>query len=140
LPFQVKCLHGGAQWIPEQLTMIQSLNSCGANSIWEYSLLNPATTSSSSLTSSSKVSWSSSLSNSSSGYYCFLQQCNNVILIPVSYKSLSFKKCIQRNIKFKFNWVCYFLNGSSKHILKSPAQFPYINPESGINTDFISSP
>lgn len=38
---QVKCLKHGT-WIPEQLTMVQSLYSCGANSIWEYSLLNPA--------------------------------------------------------------------------------------------------
>lgn len=38
---QVKCLKHGV-WIPEQLTMVQSLYSCGANSIWEYSLLNPA--------------------------------------------------------------------------------------------------
>jgi len=37
----VKCLKHGT-WIPEQLTMVQSLYSCGANSIWEYSLLNPA--------------------------------------------------------------------------------------------------
>ena len=29
-------------WIPEQKTMVQSLYSCGANSIWEYSLLNPS--------------------------------------------------------------------------------------------------
>jgi len=36
----VKCLKHGS-WIPEQLTMVQSLYSCGANSIWEYSLLNP---------------------------------------------------------------------------------------------------
>ena len=47
--------------------MVQSLYSCGANSIWEYSLLNPAAMSTSSLTSSSKVSRSSSLSSSSSG-------------------------------------------------------------------------
>jgi len=39
----VKCLKHGT-WIPEQLTMVQSLYSCGANSIWEYSLLNPAST------------------------------------------------------------------------------------------------
>lgn len=57
-------MRGGAQWIPEQLTMVQSLYSCGANSIWEYSLLNPAAASSSALSSSSKVSRSSSLSNS----------------------------------------------------------------------------
>lgn len=48
----VKCLRpgprGGGNWIPEQLTMVQSLYSCGANSIWEYSLLNPAASSSSS--------------------------------------------------------------------------------------------
>jgi len=37
----VKCLKHGI-WIPEQLKMVQSLYSCGANSIWEYSLLNPA--------------------------------------------------------------------------------------------------
>lgn len=37
----VKCLKHG-HWIPEQLTMVQSLYSCGANSIWEYSLLNPS--------------------------------------------------------------------------------------------------
>jgi len=37
----VKCLNQG-NWIPEQLTMVQSLYSCGANSIWEYSLLNPS--------------------------------------------------------------------------------------------------
>lgn len=37
----VKCLRSGG-WIPEQLTMVQSLYSCGANSIWEYSLLNPS--------------------------------------------------------------------------------------------------
>ena len=37
----VKCVKGGS-WIPEQLSMVQSLYSCGANSIWEYSLLNPA--------------------------------------------------------------------------------------------------
>jgi len=37
----VKCLKHGT-WIPEQLTMVQSLYSCGANSIWEYSLLNPS--------------------------------------------------------------------------------------------------
>ena len=36
----VKCLKQGT-WIPEQLTMVQSIYSCGANSIWEYSLLNP---------------------------------------------------------------------------------------------------
>eukprot|EP00088_Acartia_fossae_P047899 TRINITY_DN5206_c0_g1_i3.p1 TRINITY_DN5206_c0_g1~~TRINITY_DN5206_c0_g1_i3.p1 ORF type:complete len:797 (-),score=157.50 TRINITY_DN5206_c0_g1_i3:147-2498(-) len=36
----VKSLKHGT-WIPEQLTMVQSLYSCGANSIWEYSLLNP---------------------------------------------------------------------------------------------------
>jgi len=36
----VKSLKNG-MWIPEQLTMVQSLYSCGANSIWEYSLLNP---------------------------------------------------------------------------------------------------
>jgi len=36
----VKCLNQGS-WIPEQLRMVQSLYSCGANSIWEYSLLNP---------------------------------------------------------------------------------------------------
>ena len=47
--------------------MVQSLYSCGANSIWEYSLLNPAAAASSALSSSSKVSRSSSLSNSSSG-------------------------------------------------------------------------
>ena len=30
-------------WVPvSQLTMVQSLYSCGANSIWEYSLLNPS--------------------------------------------------------------------------------------------------
>jgi len=37
----VKCLKQG-HWIPEQLTMVQSLYSCGANSIWEYGLLNPS--------------------------------------------------------------------------------------------------
>jgi len=37
----VKCLNQG-KWIPEQLSMVQQLYSCGANSIWEYSLLNPA--------------------------------------------------------------------------------------------------
>ncbi len=43
-------------WVPEQLTMVQSLYSCGANSIWEYSLLNPSVThSSSSKGSSSSV-------------------------------------------------------------------------------------
>ncbi len=41
----VKCLRQ-TNWIPEQLTMVQSLYSCGANSIWEYSLLNPAASSS----------------------------------------------------------------------------------------------
>ena len=39
----VKCLNQGS-WIPEQLRMVQSLYSCGANSIWEYSLLNPTST------------------------------------------------------------------------------------------------
>ena len=41
---QIKCAKAGsgAVWVPEQLTMVQSLFSCGANSIWEYSLLNPA--------------------------------------------------------------------------------------------------
>ena len=38
-------------WVPEQLTMVQSLFSCGANSIWEYSLLNPSESESSSSTS-----------------------------------------------------------------------------------------
>jgi G protein-coupled receptor kinase interacting protein 2 len=40
----IKCAKtgSGAVWIPEQLTMVHSLFSCGANSIWEYSLLNPA--------------------------------------------------------------------------------------------------
>ena len=40
---QIKCAKSncGAVWVPEQLTMVQSLFSCGANSIWEYSLLNP---------------------------------------------------------------------------------------------------
>ena len=37
----VKSLHRGSLWIPEQLAMVQSLFSAGANSIWEYSLLNP---------------------------------------------------------------------------------------------------
>lgn len=41
---QIKCAKSGsgALWIPEQLTMVHSLFSCGSNSIWEYSLLNPA--------------------------------------------------------------------------------------------------
>lgn len=41
---QIKCAKSGsgASWVPEQLTMVHSLFSCGANSIWEYSLLNPA--------------------------------------------------------------------------------------------------
>ncbi len=41
---QIKCAKAGsgAVWVPEQLTMVQSLFSCGANSIWEYSLLNPS--------------------------------------------------------------------------------------------------
>ena len=40
---QIKCAKSGsgALWVPEQLTMVQSLFSCGANSIWEYSLLQP---------------------------------------------------------------------------------------------------
>ncbi|TRY63725.1 hypothetical protein TCAL_04914 [Tigriopus californicus] len=42
----VKCLSRGGNWIPEQLSMVQSLYSCGANSIWEYSLLNPGSSSS----------------------------------------------------------------------------------------------
>lgn len=41
----VKSLAKG-QWIPEQLNMVRSLYSCGANSIWEYSLLNPGGSSS----------------------------------------------------------------------------------------------
>ena len=47
---QIKCAKpgSGALWVPEQLTMVQSLFSCGANSIWEYSLLNPSETESSS--------------------------------------------------------------------------------------------
>jgi len=49
---QVKSLRSG-KWIPEQLTMVQSLYSCGANSIWEYSLLNPGAAQASSSSSSS---------------------------------------------------------------------------------------
>lgn len=50
---QIKCAktHSGAVWVPEQLTMVQSLFSCGANSIWEYSLLNPSESESSSTSS-----------------------------------------------------------------------------------------
>lgn len=56
---QIKCAKpaSGAVWVPEQLTMVQSLFSCGANSIWEYSLLNPhesESSSSSSLPASNK--------------------------------------------------------------------------------------
>ena len=69
----IKSLHRGhAHWIPEQLAMVHNLYSCGANSIWEYSLLNPgasgSSSSASSSSSSSKVSRSSSsLSGSSPG-------------------------------------------------------------------------
>ena len=51
---QIKCAKAGsgAVWVPEQLTMVQSLFSCGANSIWEYSLLNPAENESASSSSS----------------------------------------------------------------------------------------
>jgi len=68
----IKSLHRGSQWIPEQLAMVQSLFSAGANSIWEYSLLNPGSgsgagsASGSSSASSSKVSRSSSSLSSGS--------------------------------------------------------------------------
>ncbi|XP_076339880.1 ARF GTPase-activating protein GIT2-like isoform X2 [Tachypleus tridentatus] len=37
---QVKSLKKGA-WCPSQLSMVHTLYSCGANSIWEYTLLDP---------------------------------------------------------------------------------------------------
>ena len=52
-------------WIPEQLSMVQNLYACGANSIWEYSLLNPGVSgasSSSSSSSSKSVARTSSMS------------------------------------------------------------------------------
>ena len=57
-------------WIPEQLSMVQNLYACGANSIWEYSLLNPGasgSSSSSSSSSSKSVARSSSISGSHHG-------------------------------------------------------------------------
>ena len=75
---QIKCLpsqnrdgrtsDGG--WIPEQLSMVQNLYACGANSIWEYSLLNPTvsgSSSSSSSSSSKSVARSSSIAGSHHG-------------------------------------------------------------------------
>jgi len=64
----IKSLHSGSLWIPEQLAMVQSLFAAGANSVWEYSLLNPGSHSSShhsSSNSASKVSRSSSSLSSS---------------------------------------------------------------------------
>ena len=61
---QIKCLPSRATndgrgsdgvWIPEQLSMVQNLYACGANSIWEYSLLNPSVSGSSSSSSSSSA-------------------------------------------------------------------------------------
>ena len=57
-------------WIPEQLNMVQNLYACGANSIWEYSLLNPSVSgsgSSSASSSSKSVARTSSLSGSHHG-------------------------------------------------------------------------
>lgn len=55
---QIKCARSGsgAVWVPEQLTMVHSLFSCGANSIWEYSLLNPSDSESSSAAASANHS------------------------------------------------------------------------------------
>jgi len=63
----VKSLRGGQKWIPEQLTMVQSLYSCGANSIWEYSLLNPGAAQASSSSSSLAGEGGKSGGGSSSG-------------------------------------------------------------------------
>ena len=77
---QIKCLPPRAAsndgrssdggWIQEQLGMVQNLYACGANSIWEYSLLNPSasgSSSSSSSSSSKSVARSSSIAGSHHG-------------------------------------------------------------------------
>ena len=74
----IKSLHSGSLWIPEQLAMVQSLFAAGANSVWEYSLLNPGSHSSSHHSSSNSAS-------KVSRYISYLLGCPERKKKPLSY-------------------------------------------------------